>query len=344
MSESARTTAAAGTMTFRLRPFVPSDLEAIAHAATESALADDLPFAMTPDTFTSEVLRFPGFDPGRDLIVAEVDGHIVGGAWLRSAVRDGEWRHGHEGTVTPEWRGRGIGRALVRAMRKRAAERAADTDDDGLAHRLTCTASDTNARDARLFTSEGYRPVRWFGLMTRALRDPDLPLEPARALDGIDLRPFRPEHHRAAFAALDEAFRDHYGHRPLTEADVERVVAWPGFDPTLWRVAWAGDEIAGVSRNAYDEEETARLGLRQGWIEQIGVRRRWRGRGIASLLLASSMAEFVDRGFDRAILGVDVDNATGAVGLYERLGFVFLSRATEWMRDLEDAPTGDVAR
>jgi ribosomal protein S18 acetylase RimI-like enzyme len=47
------------------------------------------------------------------------------------------------------------------------------------------------------------------------------------------------------------------------------------------------------------------------------------------------MAEFVARGFDRAILGVDLDNPTGALALYEKLGFVILSRATEWMRDLE---------
>jgi ribosomal protein S18 acetylase RimI-like enzyme len=57
-----------------------------------------------------------------------------------------------------------------------------------------------------------------------------------------------------------------------------------------------------------------------GYVDQLAVRRPWRRRGLGSLLLLTAFAALRERGCPEAVLGVDSDNPSGAVGLYERLG------------------------
>ena len=57
-----------------------------------------------------------------------------------------------------------------------------------------------------------------------------------------------------------------------------------------------------------------------GWVEVLGVRRQWRRRGLALALLLHAFGEFHRRGHKRVGLGVDGENTTGAVRLYEKAG------------------------
>jgi ribosomal protein S18 acetylase RimI-like enzyme len=57
-----------------------------------------------------------------------------------------------------------------------------------------------------------------------------------------------------------------------------------------------------------------------GWIRSLGVRRRWRRKGLAMALLHHSFGEFYRRGKRSVGLGVDSENPTGATRLYERAG------------------------
>jgi len=59
----------------------------------------------------------------------------------------------------------------------------------------------------------------------------------------------------------------------------------------------------------------------------LGTRRPWRKRGIAATLMCESMRAFKAAGLDYAGLGVDTENPTGALGLYERLGFTVIKRS-----------------
>lgn len=320
---------------FRIRAFRDDDVEELAAAMTAASAADGLPWAVTPDIFRDDLILVTGVEPERDLMVAEVDGHPLGIAWLQVAKREDIWRLGHSGSVHPDVRGRGIGRALLRAIVARAGEKAAALPA-GERRALSTDCDDAEARAVRLYRSEGYRPYRWFALMARDLES--LPVAAPRTVPGIELRPVEPAHHRAIFDALEEAFQDHWGHREWTDDDFARMVSAPGNDHSLWRVAWAGDEVAGVCRNTIVPEDAAVTGVRQGWLDQIGVRRPWRGRGVASLLIAETVALYAARGLQRVMLGVDLDNPTGALGLYESHGFVVRSRATEWERALPGDP------
>jgi ribosomal protein S18 acetylase RimI-like enzyme len=53
-------------------------------------------------------------------------------------------------------------------------------------------------------------------------------------------------------------------------------------------------------------------------------------------LILSACIALRERGMTEAALGVDSASLTGALGMYERLGFVAHRRATAWRRTLRD--------
>jgi ribosomal protein S18 acetylase RimI-like enzyme len=175
-----------------------------------------------------------------------------------------------------------------------------------------------------LVESRGFRPIRYFYRMRRDLSQP---IPDHRLPEGLTLRTYGPELSEALREAFNESFADHWSFEPVTEEDwriffVERET----FRPDLTFVVMDGGEIAAHSLNRVDPEENARQGLKEGWVGQLGTRRAWRKRGIATALLCASMRAFKAEGLDYATLGVDAENLTGALAIYERLGFVVVKR------------------
>jgi ribosomal protein S18 acetylase RimI-like enzyme len=81
-----------------------------------------------------------------------------------------------------------------------------------------------------------------------------------------------------------------------------------------------GDEVVGYSINGFMPDERV-SGRREGWVESLGVRRSWRGRGVASALLEHSFNAFIEAGMTHSMLGVDTENPTGAYRVYENVGY-----------------------
>ena len=63
-------------------------------------------------------------------------------------------------------------------------------------------------------------------------------------------------------------------------------------------------------------------GYKEGYTDLLGVRREFRGRGMAQALLADAMRRFAAAGMDKASLDVDSENPTGALALYAKMGYV----------------------
>lgn len=82
-----------------------------------------------------------------------------------------------------------------------------------------------------------------------------------------------------------------------------------------------GEEIVAYASGYEYEADTAVTGIREIYVGQVGTVRSHRGRGLAAVALSALMREAERTGYKRASLGVDADNPTGALGLYERLGF-----------------------
>lgn len=276
-----------------------------------------------------------GFDPGQDVVLAEVGGRLVGYAWLEWIdTSDGglrEFRMG--GYVHPDWQGRGIGRRLLAWQQERAqAHPAARATDRPLT--LGTWSSDSNVRKVRLVTSAGYAPVRYFFEMRRpTLDDVQVPPMPA----GLEIRPLDTDRAslRQMWDADVEAFADHWGGFDASDAAFEAWRVDPRRDPALWVVAWDGDEIAGGVTNAIFPEENEAFGRRRGWLETVFVRRAWRRRGLGAALVGRALVRLREEGMEEAMLGVDSDNPSGALALYERAGFEVHRRFTAYRKPME---------
>ena len=104
----------------------------------------------------------------------------------------------------------------------------------------------------------------------------------------------------------------------------------PRLRPVAWLLAWDGDELAGCSLNYPERVGDTEL----GWVGTLGVRTAWRRRGLGDALLRASIAALYERGLRRVGLGVDTENVTGALRLYERVGMYVVRRSDSWVLEL----------
>jgi mycothiol synthase len=313
-----------------------ADLPGIVELINLENRADGFDEVETVEGLAVHLAHLPNGPAVPDVLVAEIDGTIVGVSWAWWAMRAGEYSYEHTGAVHPAHRGCGLGRAMLRYQERRLRG-IASGHDTGRPKWFATWAPDEAVAGQRLFRDEGYEPVRYFFEMTRDLRA-EIPAAPLPT--GLEIRPVRAEDHRRIYDANVEAFRDHWGAREKGPEDYRRQFEDPDLDTSLWRVAWDGGEVAGVVVNVILPAENEVLGLRRGWLDQVSVRRPWRRRGLARALIASSLQALRGRDMTEAVLGVDAENPTGALGLYEGMGFVVARRATAFRKVMEAPSTG----
>jgi ribosomal protein S18 acetylase RimI-like enzyme len=87
--------------------------------------------------------------------------------------------------------------------------------------------------------------------------------------------------------------------------------------------------------NYINREENEHYARRRGYTEDIAVRRPWRRRGLASALIVRSLSALAERGMTEAALAVDAENPSGALRVYERLGYRQIKQWTVFRRQLE---------
>jgi mycothiol synthase len=285
------------------------------------------------------------FDPPRDAVITEIDRRIVAVSGSYRVIRNGRPVYQVWGHVDPAWRRRGIGTALLAENLRRVEDRAARLGDprpDGRPE-VRSLVGDTEAGAEALLSAVGLVPIRWVFLMRRPTLD-DIPEAPLP--EGLEIRAVVPAQHRAIILADAEASRDHWDPRDPTESSIKAMFEREELATDLWVVAWYGGQVAGSVQSWIWRHENERLGVRRGWLESISVRRRWRRRGLGRALTAEALRRLKAAGMDDAMLGVDASNPTGALGLYQGLGFEVETRSQifAWpsqQTDSTDRPPGD---
>ncbi len=282
---------------FRLDPAVAGDAAAVAEvvAALETSLYGQSRFSLAD--LEDEWLDLDLKEHAR--VVRDGD-RIVG----YGAVRDEGELWDAEAFVHPDALGRGIGKLIATGLEEHAASRGA--------RRIMTSAFEVDSAARRLLKSLGYGPVRVFREMRIELETP--PPGP-RWPDGLRVVPFDPERDAVEFhAAQEEAFADHWEFTPREfESWSKSHLGSQRFEPTLWCVVRAGDEIAAGTICAGDT-------YGGGWVHALFTRRPWRRRGVGTALLGDSFKRFWERGEHSIGLGVDAANETGAFRLYEGAG------------------------
>ncbi len=280
-----------------------------------------------------EELADPLLDAAHDTVGAFDDnGVMVAYGLVRSVskIRDHD-QYDAEGCVHPDHRRRGLGRAVVERVTERAAQLHRQRHPE-LEGRVYLRVHDGNTHAVALARQAGMEPVRYWYDMARDLTD--LP-EPAPLADGLLVVGYDPELDDAVRLARNEAFADHWGSVERTMSDWRQwFTGSRSFRPAISLLALDGDEVAGFLLSYEYEADIAASGVSQTWIGQIGTRRAWRGRGVASALLTRALAAYAAAGYQRTALGVDTGNPTGALGLYERAGFAPTERWTSFARPL----------
>lgn len=242
------------------------------------------------------------------------------------------------GCVDPGWQRRGIGTGLLGWMEQRTRERFAEDAPAGSASaarrpRLRLHMEQQHEHQAALFAGSGYQVVRYFNEMHRPLDTgfPEIELD-----DELELAAFGPQLHEAVRQAHNDAFRDHWGSEPRDEEGWGFVVHDPQARPDLSAVVLerSSGRVAGYQLASYDAESAVSRGFSEGYTDLLGVRREFRGRGIAQALLADAMRRFAAAGLDKASLDVDSENPTGALALYTKMGYVAVNRSMAWDKEL----------
>jgi mycothiol synthase len=309
------------------------------------ATLDDLPEAVAmfnicsretsgKDEFEVENYRNEWSDPSIDLaadtrVAQTPDGTIVGciEVW-NTAPYTFCWIWGR---VHPEFRGQGIGTALMDWAEQRARVALERAPADA---RITLDAGtiSTHQPTIDLLVDRGFTAVRHGLTMERDL-DEHLPAPTWPA--GISVRTMQPGDELAVYRAENEAFRDHWGHVEAPEEEGypiwrHRALEDPAHDPSLWFLALDGDQIAGIALCSPFQIGDPNM----GWVHTVGVRRPWRRQGLAEALLYHCFAELRRRGRTRVSLGVDASSLTGATRLYEKVGMRAIRDFTSFQKEL----------
>jgi mycothiol synthase len=315
---------------------LPADEEAMTGIRNRCTAHDGIPMRWTARTASHELTSLPGHDIARDTLLALREGGVIGLAvtW-RVVETDGVVSARSRCYVDPRARGRGIGRELLRRqeLRQREAVSPKVIEDGRLRHSTVTTDRQPDA--VALLEAAGYRRVRCAYRMEVPIGT-GVPVMPVSS--SVTVRPITSlRAARRVLDAVNEANRDHWGHHEMTDEDYAEILDHPDRDLTLWQVAFDGDEVASLVIPVIRAEENAALGRALGWIEVVATRRPWRRQGLATALLVRSTAVLRERGMTEVGLGVDTENPTGALRIYERLGFRPVMR---WLFYEKDALAG----
>ena len=302
---------------YRVRPPEMSDAAAAAELHNIWSIALTGKKEVEPVDYANN-WQAPDFDKDASVrLVFTPEGELVGNFYLADhlapyvQIRLGVFVH-------PDHRDNGMPEAMLGWAEGRAMQ-SVDKAPEGAQVELRSGANHEDVFKKELLEEFGMELIRHFFRMEIEFDGPppvpELPKE-------ITIRPYRPESEIKAIAvAYQDSFRDHFGYveeplEKLLEGVQHMIANDPHYDPNFWFVAVEGDEIAGFSLCAPRMTEDPEL----GWVNVLGVRRPWRGRGLGLALLQHSFVKLYQNGSKRAGLGVDASSLTGATRLYKKAG------------------------
>ena len=311
------------------------DYAAMLAVIEASKETDGLDRTDTLEEITHNYSHLQRCDPYQDMQFAEVDGKVVGYSrvwWAQTS--DGKRLYSGLVFLVPEWRYKGIRRAMLRHNERRLREIAAGHPQDG-ERWFSVWVSGGDEHWESLLVDAGYRAARHGFEMVRPDLEviPDLPLP-----EGVEVRPALVAHYRPIFDAAKEAFRDswEYSDDWWTDEEFESWQQESTFQPELWQVAWDNGQVAGMVLNFIRHDENEEYKRQRGYTETISVRRPWRRKGLARALIARSFKVIKGQGMTEAALGVDTESPTGALQLYEGMGFRPVKRDSLYRKLMEE--------
>ena len=306
-------------MSITIRTYQPNDLERIVALINLVDAIEKIEDGSSVEEIRNDI-ELPGVNPEQNVFVAE-DGNrqLVGYGWSRLVHEPTKDSIRSWFVIHPALHHTDLGTRLLTRMYARAQERKNEFQSASVTFHTLVNALERERLS--VVQAFGMSELRRFWQMVRPL---DAPIDEPRFADDIMTRAYRVgEDDERVNDAVNEAFRDHFGHSENSIESWKHFVSQPFFQPDLTLIAENAQthEIAGFSINLINSKENERLGALRGWVELLGVRRPWRKQGLGTALLLRSLQVFRAAGLTQAALGCDSENITGATRIYERVGF-----------------------
>lgn len=308
-------------------PWRESDLPAISALLTAVEDADRPGERHSLAELTEDLQERPE-RTARDCRVArDADGVVVAIARSHCHDEDSEVRRCVlAGAVHPRLRGRGLGTAILdwQIGHAQAWDRLHREPGHGPL-RLDLYADAANDAEQSLAQRHGLTRAGYLAELTRPFTEAERHGEPpagvAGALEGISIDPWHGADPAETLAVRNATFADHPGSvaRGLDGwLHQQRGVA---FRPEWSFVARDDGRVIGFVMAAAYEQDWQPQGYTSGYIELLGTLAPYRGRGVATALIGASLSRFAADGMEAGEIGVNVENPSGALGLYGALGF-----------------------
>jgi mycothiol synthase len=258
--------------------------------------------------------KYPVFG-GTRMFIAEINGKPVGcvNAFIDMESEEKKGFINNLGVI-PQYRRRGIGRALLEKAFESLMER-------GILYAEAAAPEDKIAIKSFL-ESNGFELVRVFSIMVSDLsritlnigENADVRMEGLRKDSMDDIRLFN--------QLYNEAFKEHFNFR---NERVEETTYWirenPWVDQSQYFFAQFKGKTVGFVGAAIDAKFNEYQKKKRGLIPTIGVIQPYRRLGIGKALTLHALNFLKSHGMDEAMLGVDDSNPTHALELYEKVGF-----------------------
>ena len=302
---------------FQLRQATSTDLPEIAALLSEGLSFDGLVFVQTADELAEE---FDGTycSLDHDVIVAIHESGIIGVGYtifLPSEIK--EERCYIFGTTKPEFRGNGVGTAVMQWASEHGESLLRSTNRT-IPKYLRSDMSATNSTAGALFQSFNMIPVRW---------NDDLIIDLANSPEvftasGYSIVPWDSSRDEEARITKNQAFMDHWGSTPTSKEGWEQLVhgSTARLDQSFFALDYKNNIVGLLLSHRYESDDEV-LGKRIGWIDKLATLAEHRKQSIGRSLITHALAAYQRDGLTHAALDVDTENPTGAYGLYTAVGF-----------------------
>ncbi len=302
---------------FQLRQATRSDLPEIAALLSEGLSFDGLVFVQTAEELAEE---FDGTycSLNHDVIVAIYESSIIGVGYtifLPSEIK--EERCYIFGTTKPEFRGNGVGTAVMQWASEHGESLLRSTNRT-IQKYLRSDMSATNSSAGSLFQSFNMSPVRWNDDLIIDLADsPEVFTASEYSIVAWDSS--RDEEARVV---KNLAFMDHWGSTPTSKDGWEQLAhgSTARLDQSFFALDSNHNIVGLLLSHRYESDDEA-LGKRIGWIDKLATLAEHRKKSIGKSLITHALAAYKRDGLTHAALDVDTENPTGAYGLYTAVGF-----------------------
>jgi mycothiol synthase len=175
-----------------------------------------------------------------------------------------------------------------------------------------------NTKDGTLreaLESAGMQVIRNYWLMKRPLTPSD---HVSNSKSEATIRLVSGDEDKKTWWSLhQDAFSKHFGFAPRPmELWIEQAQESSTMDPDACFILDFEGEPAGFVQLA-----NSNYHLNGGWVDAIGVAHKFQGKGLGEVLLQHAINFSIEQGREFIELNVDTGNESGALRLYEKLGF-----------------------